>query len=263
MPKPAEMNMSKPYVTQQVNRGVATIEFFHPAHNSLSTALLGELTEAIARAGDDGDVRVIVLRGGGARSFCAGAHIDELAGVTDEQSGAQFFAGVARLLNAMRTCPKFIIARVHGKAVGGGVGLVAASDYCLAHCDAAIRLSELMIGLGPFVVAPAIERKIGVGAMMQLSIDAHAFYPATWAQAAHLYAQVFAELDDLDEAVDTLSQRLAHYDPTAMRELKAALWRDAADWDELLAERAHISGRLTLGEFAQAALSVRKKRSGD
>ncbi len=250
----ARPNMTQPYVKQTTENAIATIEFFHPAQNSLPGAILEKLAGCIARAGDDDGVKVIVLQSGGARTFCAGASFEELMRIEDAETGRRFFGGFAGVINAMRKCPKFIIGRVQGKAVGGGVGLAAATDYCLATQHAAIKLSELRIGIGPFVVGPAVERKLGVSAMSQLTIDAHSFYDAHWAQRKGLYAQVLDSIEALDDAVRALARELAECNPEAMGEIKRMLWRDAEHWDELLAQRAAISGRLVLSDFTRETL---------
>lgn len=261
-----------PRVKWRVRDGVAVVEFFHPAHNSLPGGILEQLAGAVERAGGDERARVVVLRGGGAGAFCAGASFDELtavAAVADAAeaadasaaaaAGARFFEGFARVINAMRACPKFIIARVHGKAVGGGVGLAAAADYALASREAAVKLSELSIGLGPFVVGPAVARKIGVSAFSQLAIDSDSFYDAEWAREKGLYARVLDSTAELDTAVQALAARLAACNPEAMRELKRAFWRGAEDWDELLAARAAVSGRLAAGDFTRRAVREFKR----
>ncbi|MDD9885330.1 MAG: enoyl-CoA hydratase-related protein [Gammaproteobacteria bacterium] len=254
------------YVKRRVRDGVAVVEFFHPAHNSLPGGILEQLAGAVERAGGDERARVVVLRGGGGGAFCAGASFDELTVVADAAdatagaaAGAQFFEGFARVINAMRACPKFIIARVHGKAVGGGVGLAAAADYALASREAAVKLSELSIGLGPFVVGPAVARKIGVSAFSQLAIDSDSFYDAEWAREKGLYARVLDSTAELDAAVQALAARLASCNPEAMRELKRAFWRGAEDWDELLAARAAVSGRLAAGDFTRRAVREFKR----
>lgn len=252
--------MTEPYLKQHTRAAIATIEFFHPAHNSLPGDLLEALAAAVARAGADDRARVVVLRSGGERTFCAGASFDELAAIAESgnaERGARFFSRFAGIINAMRRCPKFIIARVQGKAVGGGVGLVAAADYALASRHAAVKLSELSIGLGPFVVGPAVQRKMGLSALSQLAIDADTFHDAEWARHKGLYAQVLDSPEALEQAVQALAQRLAACSPEAMRELKRALWEDAGHWD--LAQRAALSGRLALGDFTARALAQFKR----
>jgi methylglutaconyl-CoA hydratase len=234
--------------------GVATISFYHPAQNSLPAALLDELTAKIVQAGADAQTRVIVLKSEGEHTFCAGASFDELLQIKNNEEGAVFFSGFARVINACRRSPKIIIARLQGKAVGGGVGLAAGADYCLATEAASIKLSELAIGIGPFVISPAVIRKIGLPAFSQLTIRASDFQTAQWAMDKGLYNEVYGDIEALDKAVDGLTEKLASYHPEALTGLKQILWEGTADWDELLTERAAISGELVLSEFTQQAL---------
>ncbi|MCR8561703.1 enoyl-CoA hydratase/isomerase family protein [Mucilaginibacter sp. BJC16-A38] len=236
------------------DNGIATISFYHPAQNSLPAALLDELTTKITEAGNNAGTRAIILKSGGDRTFCAGASFDELLQIKDKEAGAIFFTGFARVINACRKSPKIVIARVQGKAVGGGVGLAAAADYCLATDAASIKLSELAIGIGPFVISPAVTRKIGLPAFSQLTIRATDFQTAQWAMQKGLYNEVYSDIPSLDAALETLSQKLATYHPEALKGLKEIFWEDTDDWDELLAERAAISGELVLSEFTQQAL---------
>ena len=234
--------------------GVATISFYHPAQNSLPAALLDELTNTIIQAGNDAQTRVIILKSEGERTFCAGASFDELLQIKDKEAGAEFFSGFARVINACRKSPKIIIARIQGKAVGGGVGVAAAADYCLATEAASIKLSELAIGIGPFVISPAVIRKVGLPAFSQLTIRAVDFQTAQWAKDKGLYNEVYPDIAAMDTALDALSEKLASYHPKALKGLKEILWEGTADWDELLARRAAISGELVLSEFTQQAL---------
>ncbi|MFD2147364.1 enoyl-CoA hydratase/isomerase family protein [Mucilaginibacter antarcticus] len=236
------------------NSGIATVSFYHPAQNSLPSALLRDLADKIETAGHDSRTRVIVLKSESDRTFCAGASFDELLQINDKAAGAQFFMGFARVINAMRKSPKIIIARVQGKAVGGGVGIAAAADYCLATEAAAIKLSELAIGIGPFVISPAVIRKVGLPAFSQLSIRAVDFQPARWAREKGLYNEVYETAPEMDEALNKLSQKLASYHPEALVSLKRIFWESTENWDELLAERAAISGELVLSDFTQQAL---------
>lgn len=242
-------------MTSVLKGGIATITFGHPAQNAMPGAQLARLEAAIVAAGEDEAVRVVVLQSEGDRTFCAGASFDELANIADFEQGKAFFLGFARVINAMRKCPKFIIGRVQGKAVGGGVGLAAATDYCVATQHAAVKLSELAVGIGPFVVGPAVERKMGKWAMTHLAINATAWESAEWAQQHGLYAQVFPDVALMDAYVAQLSEQLAHSHPAAMRQLKQVFWEDAAHWDELLAARAEMSGQLVLSEFTKAAIA--------
>jgi methylglutaconyl-CoA hydratase len=247
--------MSKSYAKQTVVNNISFIEFYHPSHNSLPGDILHNLVELIKNAGDNDDVRVIVLQSGGDRTFCAGASFTELVTISDEKSGMIFFSGFAKLINAMRTCPKFIIGRIQGKTVGGGLGIVAASDYCLATKHAEIKLSELNIGIGPFVIGPVIERKIGLSLLSQISLNPKKFYSALWAEKYGLYSEVFENTSELDKAVMTFAEELCSYNPEAMKEMKKSFWRGTDHWDKLLNEQAKISGRLVLSSFTKNELS--------
>lgn len=241
-------------VTLTITNGIAIINFYHPAQNSLPAALLGELAAKIVEAGDNAQTRVIILKSEGDRTFCAGASFDELLQVKDKEAGAVFFSGFANVINACRKSPKIIIARVQGKSVGGGVGIAAGADYCLATEAAAIKLSELAIGIGPFVISPAVIRKIGLPAFSQLTIRASDFQTAQWAKEKGLYNEVYADIPAMDEALDSLAQKLASYHPDALTGLKQILWEGTEDWDAILKQRAAISGELVLSEFTQQAL---------
>lgn len=235
--------------------GIATILFAHPKGNSLPAALLRDLAAAVDRVATDEMVRVVVLRSEGTGPFCAGASFDELRAIGDAAGGKEFFMGFARLILAMRRCPKLIVARVHGKAVGGGVGIVAASDYAIASGRASVRLSELAVGIGPFVVGPAIERKIGTGAFAALAVDASSWRDAEWAERHGLFARLCATDGDLDEAVQSLASTLAKSNPEAMARLKRTFWEGTEHWDALLEERAAMSGTLVLSDFTRDAIA--------
>ena len=223
--------MTKPYVKKDIKDKIATIEFFHPAHNSLPSDILAELASTITDAGKDDEVLVIILKSGGNRTFCAGASFKELISINDEVTGETFFSGFANVINAMRKCPKFIIGRVQGKTVGGGVGLASAMDYCMATQHSAIKLSELNLGIGPFVVGPAVERKLGVSGMSQIAIDANTFYSAEWANQKGLFAKVFDTTEELDLAVEEFAKNLCEYNPEAVKHMKQMFWRGTEDWD--------------------------------
>jgi methylglutaconyl-CoA hydratase len=248
------MSENQPYVKQTIDNEVGYIEFFHPAHNSLPGDVLTKLAQTITEAGENDVIKVIVLKSGGDRTFCAGASFKELININDAATGKIFFSGFANVINAMRKCPKFIIGRIQGKTVGGGVGLAASTDYCMASKYAAIKLSELNIGIGPFVVGPAIERKIGLSGMSQIAIDANSFYTAEWAMKKGLFTKVFETNEELDGAVKATAEHLCTYNTDAMLEMKKVFWKGTGDWDELLAERAQTSGRLVLSEFTKEKL---------
>ncbi|MGJ8592034.1 MAG: enoyl-CoA hydratase/isomerase family protein [Aquaticitalea sp.] len=250
--------MTEPYVKTKNKNGVGYIEFFHPAHNSLPSNLLSELARQITAAGEDDSIKVVVLQSGGDRTFCAGASFEELVAIQNETDGKAFFSGFANVINAMRKCPKFIIGRIQGKTVGGGVGLASATDYCMATKYAEIKLSELNVGIGPFVVGPAVRRKLGLSAMSQIAMDANCFYSAEWAMQKGLYTKVFESVEDLDKAVIEFAENMKTYNPKAMTEMKTMFWRETEDWDQLLIQRAKISGRLVLSEFTKEKLKEYK-----
>lgn len=251
---------SPAYVNSKTAHGITTIEFFHPASNSLPGNILAQLAEAITAAGKDTATAVIILRSGGEKAFCAGASFDELVAINDTASGQVFFNGFAHVINAMRTCGKIVIARVQGKAVGGGVGLISAADYAIAISSAAVKLSELAVGIGPFVVGPAVERKVGSAAFSQLAIDATEWRSAAWAQQHGMYAAIYDHIEDVDAEVERLATRLAESSPEAMLELKNIFWEDTQHWGRLLTERAAISGRLVLSDFTRNAIAAFKTK---
>ena len=241
-------------------QGIATIEFFHPMSNSLPGKILNKLANTITEMGDHSEVKVIILKSKGDRAFCAGASFDELISIDDFETGKKFFSGFANVINAARKCPKLIIGRVQGKAVGGGVGMASAVDFCYATKHAAVKLSELAVGIGPFVVGPAVERKVGTSAMSMMAINATEWYPAEWAREKGLYAEIFDSVDEMDLAIDSLAKKLSNSNPEAMSLLKKVFWEGTEDWDSLLIERAALSGKLVLSDFTRNAINAFKKK---
>jgi methylglutaconyl-CoA hydratase len=237
---------------------IAILEFGHPASNSFPSDLLGRLTNELNNLSNNPDVSVVVLKSSGTGAFCAGASFDELLLVTNQEEATQFFSGFANLLNAMRNCSKIIIGRIHGKAVGGGVGIAATCDYAFATIESSIKLSELTIGIGPFVIEPAITRKIGGSAMIEMSLGAE-WKTATWANQKGLYAKVFSTQKELDTEVNTFANKLANYNPEALAEIKKVFWEGTKNWETLLYKRAEISGKLVLSDFSRNALNQFKK----
>ncbi len=242
-----------------IENGVAKVEFGHPASNSFPSVLLDRLAKKIDELSEDPEAKIILLKSEGEKAFCAGASFNELVAINDMQSGKQFFSGFAKVLNAMRKCKKLIVGRVQGKTVGGGVGLVSACDYAMATEAAAIKLSELSIGIGPFVIAPAVERKMGKTALAELTLAAHEWKNAYWAKEKGLYAKVFDSLKELDEEIEYFTEKLASYNPEALFEMKQLLWKDTGNWEQLLLENAAISGELVLSDFTKKALEKFKK----
>lgn len=248
------------YIKSDLIDGVAHIEFFHPLSNSLPSKLLSELADAISEAGKNEAVKVLLLRSAGERAFCAGASFDELISIQDLDQGKKFFSGFANVINAMRTCPKFIVGRVHGKAVGGAVGLASSVDYCFATKHASVKLSELAVGIGPFVVGPAVERKVGLSGMSELAINATEWRDAEWAHQRGLYYHLHESAEEMDQEIEALLTRLKGFNPEAMRQLKEVFWQGTEHWDQLLADRAAISGELVLSDFTRNAINAFKKK---
>ena len=236
--------------------GVATVQFSHPKGNSLPGALLRRLAASVDTLATNPEARVVVLRSEEPGPFCAGASFDELRAIGDAPTGKEFFMGFARLILAMRRAPKFVIARVHGRTVGGGVGIAAAADYVVAHESAQVKLSELAVGIGPFVVGPVIERKIGLAAFQALAVDATEWRDAAWAERHGLFSRVVTTPAELDSYVDALAARLARSNPDAMAAMKQAFWHGTEHWDTLLEERAEMSGTLVLSDFTRKALAA-------
>jgi methylglutaconyl-CoA hydratase len=247
-------------VNVSIENNIASIEFHHPLSNSLPGKVLQELANTITEIGNNDAVAVIILKSAGERAFCAGASFDELISIDNLETGKVFFSGFANVINAARKCSKLIIGRVQGKAVGGGVGMASAVDYCMATKFASVKLSELAVGIGPFVVGPAVERKIGMSAMSQLAIDATEWQTAQWAKDKGLYTEIFDSVDEMDEGIAHLANTLASSNPEAMQMLKKVFWEGTEHWDELLLERAAMSGKLVLSDFTRNAINKFKKK---
>ena len=248
------------YVKLNTENGIGTIEFFHPQSNSLPNHILLELADTISSAGKNDSIRVIILKSGGDRAFCAGASFDELVAINNIEEGNKFFSGFSRVINAMRACPKFIIGRVQGKAVGGGVGIACSTDYCFGTKFASAKLSELAIGIGPFVVGPAVQRKIGISSFSSMSINATKWFDPNWAREKGMYNEVFDNTEDMDIEINKLALTLSKSNPEAMKQLKKVSWQGTDHWNELLSERAKISGELVLSEFTKRAIENFKQK---
>ena len=246
-------------VTVTIADGIGTVRFGHPKGNSLPGALLQRLAEAVAWVGKDPAARVIVLRSEGTGAFCAGASFDELVNIGDAVTGEEFFSGFARVILAMIRAPKLVLVRVHGRTAGGGVGLAAAGDYTFAVAGASAKLSELAVGIGPFVVGPAIERRIGCAAFAAMAVDVN-WRDAEWCERHGLYARVAGDVASMDAAINALAGTLAASNPDAMAEMKRIFWEGTESWETLLAARARISGRLVLSPFTRAAIAKFRER---
>ena len=247
--------MSQGHVLSTYTNHITTITFYHPAQNSLPGYLLAELADKISVAGADPDTILIVLKSEGEKTFCAGASFTELASIEDFPTGKKFFMGFAGVINAIRKCPKIVIGRVHGKAVGGGVGLAAACDYCMASKYASVRLSELAVGIGPFVIGPAVERKVGLSAFSQMALNATEWQTADWKKQKGLFTESFESVQQLDAYIEHFTADLIKKSPEALMMLKKVFWEGTDHWDELLEKRAEMSGQLILSDFAKNAIS--------
>ena len=248
------------YVKITTINGIGTIEFYHPQSNSLPGNILAKLATTITDAGNDKNIKVIILKSAGERAFCAGASFDELIAIDNPEQGKKFFLGFANVINAARKCPKFILGRVQGKAVGGGVGMAAATDYCFATKYSSSKLSELAIGIGPFVVGPAVERKIGTSAFSAMTINATKWFDANWSREKRLYTDVFDSVEELDDEIDKLASTLSKSNPEAMEKLKKIMWNGTEDWDRLLDKRAESSGILVISDFTSKAIAKFKSK---
>lgn len=249
---------SNGFIEIQIEDTIATITFSHPASNSFPSELLQKLTDELNKISTNSEVNVVILQSE-RTVFCAGASFDELLSITDFETGKKFFSGFANVINAMRKCSKIIVGKVQGKAVGGGVGLIASCDFAFAYQDAAIKLSEIAIGIGPFVIEPAVSRKIGKIAMSEMTLQPNIWQSADWAKEKGLYADIFDSQNEVTEATIKLAEKLASYNPEALAEMKKVFWQGTENWDELLYERAAMSGKLVLSDFTKEALSKFKK----
>lgn len=244
------------YVDRYLDKGgIGVVEFFHPKHNSLPGRILRDVTAAIDYFSDHPFCQIILLKSGGNRTFCAGASFDELKSISNPNEGENFFLGFANVLNAIRTCQKLVIGRVQGKAVGGGVGIASAVDYCFASKYASIKLSELGIGIGPFVIGPAVQRKIGLSGFSHLALNYSAFFSPDWAVKKGLYQEIYNTTEEMDQAIADFCQDLTRTNPEARLKMKNMFWEGTSSWPSIMKEKAQISGTLVLSEFAQTYLS--------
>ena len=242
------------YVNCDIKNSIATIEFYHPSHNSLPSNLLKSLSDKILECGQDDNVLLIVLMSSGERTFCAGASFDELVSIENADTGKVFFMGFASVINAIRTCRKLVIGRVQGKAVGGGVGLASACDYCMASKWASVKLSELAVGIGPFVIGPAVERKVGLSAYSQMAVNATEWMTAAWAKEKGLFNEVFDTVEQLDAYLKHFLDITVKMNPVALAGLKNIFWEGTDHWDDLLEKRAQMSGEMVLSDHSKETI---------
>ncbi len=246
-------------ISVEIKENIATVSFYHPASNSFPSSQLQLLTDTLYDLNKNKSVVLIILKSEGEGAFCAGASFDELLQVTNLEEGNRFFSGFANVINAMRKSNKLIVGRIHGKAVGGGVGIMAACDYTFATEKVAVKLSELAIGIGPFVIEPAVSKKIGKTAMAEMTLAATEWKSSQWAFDKGLISKLFHTKEEMDNSLNSFSKQLASFNPEALHEMKKVIWEGTEDWDHLLYERAAISGRLVLSEFTRNALNQFKK----
>ncbi|MDX1683651.1 MAG: enoyl-CoA hydratase/isomerase family protein [Saprospiraceae bacterium] len=254
------MSQDNGHVNLEIDGHLATITFYHPSHNALPGHLLADLAKLISQAGDNDQVHLILVKSGGDRTFCAGASFDELVSIEDYPTGKEFFMGFARVINALRSCRKITLGRIQGKAVGGGVGICSAVDYAIATKYASVRLSELAVGIGPFVVGPAVERKIGLSAFSNMTLNPTEWKTAEWAKENNLFAEAFDTTEQMDDYIQHFAEKLLSYNPEALAHLKRVFWDGTSHWDDLLEERAEISGNLILSPFAKNAINKFKQK---
>ena len=247
-------------VTIEIQNNIGTIEIIHPQSNSLPSEILSKLASTISKAGTNDKIKVIILKSKGDRTFCAGASFDELSNINNFSDGKKFFMGFANVINACRKCPKLIICRVQGKAVGGGVGMACAGDYCFATKFASIKLSELAVGIGPFVVGPAVEKKSSISAYSTLSINATKWFTSSWAREKGIFSEVYDTNEEMDQGINKLAENLTNSNPEAMKKLKEVIWSNTDNWDELLEKRAEYSGQLVLSDFTKNAIARFKSK---
>lgn len=252
--------MTEPYIKNDIKEGIATVEFFHPKSNSFPSNQLNALINTFDELAVNDEVKIIILKSAGESVFCAGASFDELLTINDFETGTKFFMGFANLILAMRNCPKFIIGQIEGKVVGGGVGLMAACDYTFAHKNASIRLSELSIGIGPFVIEPAITRKIGIKSFSELTLNPKEWVSADWCKKAGLYNDVFDSKEELYKSCNEFALQLSQYSPEAMSHLKSIFWQNTENWNEIMPKRAEMSGKLVLSDFTKSTLKKFKSK---
>jgi methylglutaconyl-CoA hydratase len=246
-------------VYTEIKGHTAHIFFSNPPVNALPSSVLTDLQVHLNAAGNREDIRAVVLRSEG-RTFCAGASFDELITLNDYDTAKAFFMGFGKVILAMRSLPKPVIVRIQGKTVGGGLGIVAAGDLAIATEAAAFKLSELSIGIGPYVIAPAIIRKTGIGFFQQMSFQPWRWFSAFDALKAGLLTHVTESEGRMDELIDEIVSAYGKYDAAAVAFLKNEVWHDTQDWEQLLEKQAEKSASLLLRESTKSLLSEIKNR---
>ena len=251
--------MNNGFVTQELKNNIAEITFGTPKSNALPGEILEKLAQTIIESGRDENVKAILLKSEGDKAFCAGASFDELLEIDDLENSKIFFGGFAKVLNAMRSCGKLVVVRVQGKTTGGGVGIACAADYCFATKDAAMALTELNLGIGPFVIGPYVERKIGKSAYEAISIDAD-FRSADWCEKHDVYHSVSENIQEMDAKIEAFMKKLSERSADALASIKKVSWEGSEHFDQLMPERILMSASLILEDSAKQNIQKIKER---
>lgn len=251
--------MDNGFVTQELKNNIAEITFGTPKSNALPGEILEKLAQTIIESGKDENVKAILLKSEGEKAFCAGASFDELLEIEELEKSKIFFGGFAKVLNAMRNCGKLVVVRVQGKTTGGGVGIACAADYCFATKDAAMALTELNLGIGPFVIGPYVERKIGKSAYGAMSIDAD-FRSADWCEKHDVYHSVSENIQEMDEKIAAFMNKLSERSAEALALIKKVSWEGSEHFDQLMPERILMSASLILEDSAKKNIELIKEK---
>lgn len=251
--------MNNGFVNQELKNNISEITFGHPKSNSLPGEILELLAQTILNEGAKEEVKAILLKSDGERAFCAGASFDELLSIDELENSKKFFGGFAKVLNAMRSCGKLVIVRVQGKTTGGGVGIACAADYCFATKDSAMALTELNLGIGPFVIGPFVERKMGKSAYSAMSIDAD-FRSADWCEQHDVYHSVSENISEMDVEINKFLEKLATRSSDALSLIKKVSWEGTEHFEQLMPERILMSASLILEDSAKENIGKIKER---
>ncbi len=251
--------MNKGFVNQEIKNNISEITFGTQKSNSLPGEILELLAETILESGKDQSVKAILLKSEGEKAFCAGASFDELLEIEELEKSKIFFGGFAKVLNAMRSCGKLVIVRVQGKTTGGGVGIACAADYCFATKDSAMALTELNLGIGPFVIGPFVERKVGKSAYSAMSIDAD-FRSADWCEKHDVYHSVSENISEMDEEIKAFMEKLSTRSSEALALIKKVSWEGTEHFAQLMPERILMSASLILEDSAKENIGKIKER---
>jgi methylglutaconyl-CoA hydratase len=247
------------FVISEIKNSISIITFGTPKSNSLPGEILEKLAQTILDEGSKNEVKAILLKSDGDKSFCAGASFDELLEIEELEKSKIFFGGFAKVLNAMRNCGKLVIVRVQGKTTGGGVGIACAADYCFATEEAAMALTELNLGIGPFVIGPFVERKVGKSAYSAMSIDAD-FRSADWCEKHDVYHSVSENIEIMDVEINAFMEKLSTRSSDALALIKKVSWEGTEHFEQLMPERILMSASLILEDSAKENIGKIKER---